>query len=66
MVRRFRLIDTEFRRLAPSYPNTIVIDRDHKEFHSRDGLLAIVAAAGLPRFREIPYRVLDRYERRGS
>jgi nicotinamide riboside kinase len=28
MVRRFRLIDGEFRRLAPLYPNTIVINRD--------------------------------------
>ena len=38
MVRRFRLIDGEFRRLAPLYPNTIVIDRDSKEFHERVGL----------------------------
>ncbi len=37
MVRRFRLIDSEFRRLAPLYPNTIVIDRDSKEFHERVG-----------------------------
>ena len=28
MVRRFRIIDAEFRRLAPRYPNTVVIDRD--------------------------------------
>src|SRR6266536_2132569 len=35
MVRRFRLIDTEFRRLASSYPNTFVIDRDGMEFHNR-------------------------------
>jgi len=56
MVRRFRLIDGEFRRLAPSYPNTVVIDRDHKEFHDRNGLVEIVRAAGLPAFREIPYR----------
>jgi deoxyadenosine/deoxycytidine kinase len=55
MVRRFRLIDDEFRRLAPSYPNTVVIDRDNKEFHDRAGLLAIVEAAGLPMFEEIPY-----------
>jgi deoxyadenosine/deoxycytidine kinase len=66
MVRRFRLIDAEFRRLAPSYPNTVVIDRDHKEFHSRAGLLAIIEAARLPMFREIPYRVMDRFERAGS
>ena len=39
MVRRFRLIDGEFRRLAPLYPNTIVIDRDSKEFHERAGLV---------------------------
>jgi nicotinamide riboside kinase len=55
MVRRFRLIDFEFRRLAPLYPNTIVIDRDSKEFHERRGLLEIINAAGLPMFREIPY-----------
>ena len=55
MVRRFRLIDGEFRRLAPSYPNTIVIDRDSKEFHERQGLLDIIRLAGLPKFIEIPY-----------
>ena len=62
MVRRFRLIDGEFRRLAPLYPNTVVINRDHMEFHGRDGLRAIIKAAGLPMFREIPYERLDRYE----
>lgn len=56
MIRRFRLIDAEFRRLAPDYPNTVVIDRDHKEFHDRSGLLEIIRAAGLPAFTEIPYR----------
>ena len=56
MVRRFRLIDGEFRRLAPLYPNTIVIDRDSKEFHERAGLVSIIAMAGLPMFEEIPYR----------
>lgn len=55
MVRRFRLIDSEFRRLAPSYPNTIVIDRDSKEFHERQGLVDIITLAGLPMFNEIPY-----------
>jgi len=55
MVRRFRLIDAEFRRLAPLYPNTIVIDRDSKEFHERDGLVDIIKMAGLPLFVEIPY-----------
>ena len=34
MVRRFRLIDAEFRRLAPTYPNTVVINRDQREFHA--------------------------------
>ncbi len=61
MVRRFTLIDREFRRLAPSYPNTVVINRDNMEFHGRLGLKAIVEAAGLPMFREVPYRVIDRY-----
>jgi deoxyadenosine/deoxycytidine kinase len=56
MIRRFRLIDAEFRRLAPEYPNTVVIDRDHKEFHDRGGLLEIIRIAGLPAFKEIPYR----------
>ena len=55
MVRRFRVIDAEFRRLAPIYPNTVVVDRDHMEFHRREGLVAIVQAAGLPMFAEIPY-----------
>jgi len=58
MVRRFRLIDGEFRRLAPLYPNTIVIDRDSMEFHERSGLVDIINAAGLPMFREIPYAQL--------
>jgi len=61
-VSRFKLIDAEFRRLAPMYPNTVVIDRDRKEFHEREGLEEIVAAAGLPPFREIPYLQIDRYE----
>lgn len=55
MIRRFRLIDAEFRRLAPEYPKTVVIDRDRKEFHDRSGLLEIIRAAGLPAFKEIPY-----------
>jgi deoxyadenosine/deoxycytidine kinase len=55
MVGRFRLIDREFRRLAPIYPNTVLIDRDGIEFHDRDGLLRIIDAAGLPMFHEIPY-----------
>src|SRR5439155_26184252 len=61
MVRRFRLIDGEFRRLAPLYPNTIVIDRDSMEFHEREGLDSIIDAAGLPMFQEIPYERLDRH-----
>ena len=56
MIRRFRLIDAEFRRLAPQYPNTVVIDRDGIEFHSRDGLMQIIRAAKLPPFTEVPYR----------
>ena len=56
MVRRFRLIDAEFRRLAPMYANTVVIDRDGKEFHDRAGLLDIIRLAALPPFSEIPYR----------
>src|SRR5580765_8503333 len=59
MVRRFRLIDTEFRRLAPQYANTIVIDRDGIEFHERAGLTEIINAAGLPPHHEIPYLHLD-------
>jgi deoxyadenosine/deoxycytidine kinase len=60
MVRRFRLIDAEFRRLAPQYPNTVVIDRDGMEFHERSSLLDIVKVAGLPAHHEVPYQRLDR------
>ncbi len=55
MVRRFRLIDAEFRRLAPLYPNTIVFNRDDHEFHERTDLMRIIEAAGLPMFVEVPY-----------
>ncbi|MFN8065149.1 MAG: hypothetical protein U0P82_10165 [Vicinamibacterales bacterium] len=48
MVRRFRLWEQ----------NAILIDRDGMEFHERSGLDAIVAAAGLPPYPEIPYRDL--------
>ncbi|MGC4081905.1 MAG: hypothetical protein QM736_07310 [Vicinamibacterales bacterium] len=58
MVRRFRLIDGEFRRLAAHEPKAVIIDRDGLEFHERSGLDAIVAAAGLPPYPEIPYRDL--------
>jgi deoxyadenosine/deoxycytidine kinase len=66
MVRRFRLIDAAFRRLAPGYPNTVVIDRDGKEFHERSGLLEIITAAGLPLYREIPYRQLPNCAPKGG
>ena len=59
MVRRFRLIDAEFRRLAPQYPNTVVIDRDGIEFHEHSSLLGIAKAAGLPAHHEIQYMRLD-------
>jgi deoxyadenosine/deoxycytidine kinase len=59
MVRRFRLIDREFRRLAPFYPNTVIVDRDGREFHDRAGLMEIISAAGLPAFPEIPYLRLE-------
>ncbi len=61
MVRRFTLIDGEFRRLAPLYPNTVVINRDNMEFHQRAGLNAIIEAAGIPMFREIRYETMDRF-----
>jgi len=32
-----------------------VINRDGMEFHTRRGLEEVIAAAGLPMFREIPY-----------
>jgi deoxyadenosine/deoxycytidine kinase len=57
MVRRFRLIDGEFRRLAPGYPNTVIINRDGMEFHSRRGLMEVIELANLPMFSEIPYMV---------
>jgi nicotinamide riboside kinase len=59
MVRRFRLIDAEFRRLARSEPNTVLLDRDGIEFHERDGLLTVIEAAGLPIFEEVPYRQIE-------
>jgi hypothetical protein len=33
----------------------VVINRDNKEFHARDGLVDIIRLAGLPMFHEIPY-----------
>ena len=55
MVRRFQAIDAEFRRLAADLPTAVVIDRDGREFHERDDLVAIVRLARLPMFDEIPY-----------
>ncbi len=66
MVRRFRLIDAEFRRLAPLYPHTVVINRDRREFHEREGLQHIIDLAGLPPFEDVPYRDMERYEPRVS
>jgi deoxyadenosine/deoxycytidine kinase len=62
MVRRFRLIDAEFRRLAPSVPNAVVINRDGIEFHERPGLERIIREAALPGFQEIPYRDMGAYD----
>jgi len=61
MVQRFRLIDAEFRRLAPSVLGAVLVNRDGMEFHRREGLEAIIAAAGLPPFPEIPYLQMARY-----
>ena len=48
------MIDDEFlRRLAPLYPNAVVIDRDGREFHERFDLLEIIRIAGLPIFTDI-------------
>jgi deoxyadenosine/deoxycytidine kinase len=55
MVRRFRLIDSEFRRLAPRYASAVVVNRDGMEFHERAGLLDVIRLAALPAFTEIPY-----------
>ena len=59
MVRRFRLIDSEFRRLAPRYPNALVINRDGMEFHERHDLVEVIRLAGLPMFKEVPYQYCD-------
>ncbi len=59
MIERFRLIDAEFRRLAPQHAGAVLVDRDGMEFHTREGLQAVAAAAGLPPFPEIPYEQLD-------
>jgi hypothetical protein len=40
----------------------VVIDRDKKEFHDREGLLEIIRLARLPPFREVPYLQMDRFE----
>jgi nicotinamide riboside kinase len=64
MVRRFRLIDAEFRRLAPLYPNTILVNRDGMEFHDRGGLMAVIRRAGLPAFHEIPYEQMETFSGR--
>jgi len=61
MVRRFTLIDAEFRRLAPRYANTVLINRDNMEFHTREGLIAVIEAAGLPMFHEVPYEAMNRF-----
>jgi deoxyadenosine/deoxycytidine kinase len=55
MVRRFQVIDDEFRRLAPLEPSAVVIDRDGREFHERGDLLDIIGIARLPMFTEVPY-----------
>jgi deoxyadenosine/deoxycytidine kinase len=59
MVERFRLIDDAFRRLAPRYPGTVVFNRDHREFHTREALLEIIAAAELPPFEEVIYEKIE-------
>ncbi|HEX8726656.1 MAG TPA: hypothetical protein VF737_14800 [Gemmatimonadaceae bacterium] len=61
MVRRFRLIDAEFRRLAALDASAVVINRDRMEFHERSDLVRIVRAAGLPMFPEIPYETIERF-----
>jgi deoxyadenosine/deoxycytidine kinase len=55
MVRRFKAIDAEFRRLAVDLPTAVVIDRDDREFHERNDLVEIIRLARLPMFEEIPY-----------
>jgi deoxyadenosine/deoxycytidine kinase len=55
MVRRFQAIDAEFQRLAAGLPSAVIIDRDGREFHDRDDLVAIIRLARLPPFEEIPY-----------
>jgi nicotinamide riboside kinase len=56
MVRRFRAIDAEFRRLAAFDPACVLVDRDGREFHDREHLVAIVREARLPMFQEVEYR----------
>jgi deoxyadenosine/deoxycytidine kinase len=62
MVRRFRLIDAEFRRLAAAEPNAVVINRDSMEFHERTDLLKIIETAGLPMFEPVPYEEIERFD----
>lgn len=64
MAWRFRLIDAEFRRLAPSCPGAVLVDRDGLEFHERSGLQRVIAAAGLPAFDEVAYEQMERFATR--
>lgn len=61
MVARFRMIDGEFRRLAATDPTAVLLDRDGMEFHDRASLDRIIAQAGLPAYRDVPYRQMERY-----
>ena len=62
MVRRFTLIDGEFRRLAPQLSeHGRHQPRQHGVPRAAQGLKAIIEAAGLPMFREIPYETMHRF-----
>ena len=58
MVRRFRLIDSEFRRLAESEPTRFFWTATASSFTSAKGCWRD-QAAGLPMFEEIPYRQIE-------
>jgi deoxyadenosine/deoxycytidine kinase len=59
MVRRFRVIDAEFRRLAMQDPAAVIINRDGMEFHERRDLMSIIETARLPMFEEIAYEAVE-------
>ena len=61
MVRRFRLIDGEFRRLAPEYTRTLSLSIVIVwNFTTRTGLVEIIRTSGLPMFHKSRIVTIER------